>query len=95
MTSDPKPVTAESVREAVQRGDYVQALDLWNRYAAGLASGGLTAESFAEAAALIAWCRPLLLGVREHAAARLRALHVAGIYGAPKPQRTGLIRASL
>ena len=95
MTPHPKPVTVESVREAVQRGDYARALDLWNRYAAGLANGGLTTESLAEAAALIAWCRPLLLGVREHVAARLRALHVAGIYGASKPRRTGLIRASL
>ncbi|HXK03599.1 MAG TPA: hypothetical protein VMS37_14455 [Verrucomicrobiae bacterium] len=87
--------TAQSIREAIEHGDYAQALDLWKQYTAALAASGLTAESLAEAAHVVKWSRPLLLGAREHTAARLRALHVAGIYGGPAPKRSGLVQARL
>jgi len=87
--------TAEDVRAAIAAGDYGHALNLWHEYAARLAAGALTEESLAEAATLLAWSRPVLLGAREHAAARLRALHVAGVYGTRAVRRTALVRASL
>ncbi|HTS64195.1 MAG TPA: hypothetical protein VMH28_19370 [Candidatus Acidoferrales bacterium] len=89
------PANSESVRAAIARGDCVLALDLWNRYRATLAQEALTAESLAEALALVRWGRPLLLGVREHCAARLRTLHIAGVYRAPASRRSTLLRASL
>ena len=71
----------EPVRRAIAAGDFAHALELWNGYAAALAGGNLTGAKLAEAAELIAWSRPFLLRGREHAAVRLRALHVAGAYG--------------
>jgi hypothetical protein len=86
--------TAESVREAINRGDLVRALDLWTEYAAALSGGGLTEASLAEAAGLVEWSRPLLLCARAHAGERLRVLHVAAAYGGRDARPAPLVRAS-
>ena len=86
---------AASVHRAIAAGDYTQALDLWNRYIASLDAGGLTAESLEGVRALVSWCRPALLGAREHARKRLRVLRVAGVYNSSPSSRRSLVRTSL
>jgi hypothetical protein len=85
----------ESIRRAIESGDYAGALELWNRYADLLAAGALSQATLAVAAELIAWSRPLLTAARADALRRLRALHVAGTYGERPPGRSVLVRASL
>ena len=68
------------IREAVAEGDYERALDLWQKYTAGLAAQGLTKEALDEAGELLEWARPLVNASRARAQERLRALHVAGVY---------------
>ena len=93
-SAQPAP-SAESIRAAIAAGNYRQALELWNEYVAGLQSAGLKAATLAEAAELVNWSRPLLLAAREHAAARLRALHVAGEYGPRAVRGTRFVRTLL
>lgn len=73
--------SAKSVRDAVASGDYQLAIKMWEQYAAAIAAVKPTRESLAEAAELIEWARPLLDAARSDAGERLRALHVAGVYG--------------
>ena len=86
--------SAEPVRRAIAAGDFAHALDLWNGYVAALAEGNLTRTSLAEAADLVAWSRPFLLRGRDYAAARLRALHVAGAYRTRTTRPNARVRAS-
>ena len=84
---------AACIREAIAGGDYTRALELWNEYTAALAGGLLSQATLAEAANLVEWSRPILLTTRAHAAERLRALHVAGAYGARGFHGHALVRA--
>ena len=85
------PASADSVRAAIAAGNYSRALELWNEYVASLKSDGLNAATLAGVAELVNWSRPLLLATREHAAARLRALHVAEVYGRTAGHRAAQI----
>jgi hypothetical protein len=88
-------VSAESIQQAIGCGDYARALALWSGYTAALADGRLSETTLAEAAALVEWSRPILLQARAHAAERLRALHVAGVYSTQGLRTHALVRASL
>jgi hypothetical protein len=82
-------VTAiQSVRDAIAASNLQRALYLWQQYTAGIAAAGPTQESLAEAAELIRWAKPLISAVRTRADERLRALHVAGMYGQARPVKT-------
>ena len=84
---------ADFIREAIAGGDYARALELWDQYTSALAGGLLTEDTLAEAANLVEWSRPILMSARAHAAERLRALHVAGAYGARGVSGHALVRA--
>jgi len=86
--------SAALVREAIERGDFASARELWGEYCSRLVAGGLTAEAMAEAAELVEWSRPILICARAHAAGRLPVLRAAGAYGASPPTTRGLVSAS-
>ena len=90
---------ADSIREAIRRGEYTQALAEWNGYAGQLCdairAGVLPHGQMEEARALVEWSRGTLLGARAHLRARLHALEVAAAYErrAGSPARRALVDA--
>ena len=92
----------ESVRHAVNSGEYDRAQLLWNQCAARLAeelsNRCLSAARLAEVRELVEWSRTVVLCERAHLRNRLNRmqseLHVAGEYGMPASPRTPRIVAA-
>ena len=76
--------TIQLIRHAITRGDYAEALELWNRLVCDLEQrirgGRLSASAWADVAALFAWSRNVLLCSRAQALDLLNASHVASAY---------------
>jgi len=88
--------SAARIRDAIARGQYREAWQLWNAYAARLENqlraGACGAEgaapAMAEARDLYEWSRVALLSARAHLRERCHALEVATLYG-PRRNHTG------
>ena len=81
--SDP----AGQIRYAIERGEFVRALELWQQWSAGLTvqiqAGTLDPAEWARAGEIYHWSRNVLLGERAHLLERLNTAHAAGAYGPP------------
>jgi hypothetical protein len=97
-----QPPPLESVRHAVNSGEYGRAQLLWNQCAAGLAeelsSRRLSAARLAKVRELVEWSRTAVLCERAHLQNKLNRmqseLRVAGEYGLPPSPRTPRIVAA-
>ena len=94
-----QPLPLESIRQAVNSGEFGRAQLLWRECSAALAeeltSAHLTKarleevrELLAEVRELMEWSRMVVLCVRAHLQDRLNSLHVAREYEIPVPART-------
>ena len=94
-----QPLPLESIRQAVNSGEFGRAQLLWRECSAALAeeltSGHLTKARLAEVRELLAevrelmeWSRTVVLCARAHLQDRLNSLHVAREYEIPVPPRT-------
>jgi hypothetical protein len=92
----------ESIRQAVNSGEFDRAQLLWNQYAAGLAeelsNRCLSAARLAEVRELVEWSRTVVMCERSHLQSKLNRmqseLRVAGEYGIPASPRTPRIVAA-
>ncbi len=93
----------ESVRHAINSGEFDRAQLLWNQCAAGLAeelsSRCLSATRLEEVRELVEWSRTVVLCERAHLQNKLNRmqseLRVAGEYGMPvSPQTPRIVAAS-
>jgi hypothetical protein len=94
-----QPLPLESIRQAVNSGEFGRAQLLWRECSEALAeeltNGHLTKarleevrELLAEVRELMEWSRMVVLCVRAHLQDRLNSLHVAREYEIPVPART-------
>jgi hypothetical protein len=94
-----QPLPLESIRQAVNSGEFGRAQLLWRECSAALAEeltdGHLTEARLAEVRELLAevrelmeWSRTVVLCARAHLQDRLNSLHVAREYGIPVPPHT-------
>jgi hypothetical protein len=94
-----QPLPLESIRQAVNSGEFGRAQLLWRECSAALAeeltNGHLTKARLAEVRELLAevrelmeWSRMVVLCARAHLQGRLNSLHVAREYEIPVPPRT-------
>ena len=83
------PRALESIRQAVNSGEFGRAQVLWKECAAGLAAdlsnGCLTEARLKEVREMVEWSRMVALGARAHLQDRLNSLHVARKYEPPVP----------
>ena len=93
------PLPLESIRQAVNSGEFGRAQLLWRECSAALAeeltSGHLTKarleevrQLLAEVRELMEWSRMVVLCARVHLQDQLNSLHVAREYEVPVPPRT-------
>jgi hypothetical protein len=89
-------IPLESIRHAVNSGEFDRAQLLWNQYAAGLAdelsNRCLSVARLAEVHELVEWSRTVVLCERAHLRSKLNRtqseLRVTGEYGIPASPRT-------
>jgi predicted protein tyrosine phosphatase len=89
-----QPASLESIRDAVNSGEFERAQLLWNQCAAAMTEevrgGRLSASRIAEVRELVEWSRVVVLSERAHMQYRLNRLvaelRVAGEYGLPVPE---------
>ena len=97
-----QPPSLESIRHAVNSGEFDRAQLLWNECAAGLAeelsNRCLSAARLAEVRELVEWSRTVVLCERAHLRNKLNRLQselrVTGEYGMPASPRTPRIVAA-
>jgi hypothetical protein len=95
-------LSLESIRHAVNSGEFERAQLLWNQCVAGLAeelsNRRLSAERLAEVRELVEWSRTVVLCERAQLQSKLNRmqseLRVAGEYGLPASPRTHRIVAA-
>jgi hypothetical protein len=94
-----QPLSLESIRQAVNSGEFGRAQLLWRDCSGALAEeltkGSLTEARLAEVRELLSevrelmeWSRTVVLCARAHLQNRLNSLHVAREYEIPTPGRT-------
>jgi hypothetical protein len=87
-----QPLPLESIRQAVNSGEFGRAQLLWRECSEALAeeltNGHLSKARLAEVRELMEWSRMVVLCVRAHLQDRLNSLHVAREYEIPAPART-------
>ena len=87
-----QPLPLESIRQAVNSGEFGRAQLLWRECSEALAeeltNGHLSKARLAEVRELMEWSRMVVLCVRAHLQDRLNCLHVAREYEIPAPART-------
>ena len=90
---------AESIRDAIGREQYGEALARWNDYARQLRqaaqAGTLALDQMEQARALFEWAHPILLGGRAQLRERVHELEVAAVYGRSPGGRRSRIVARL
>jgi hypothetical protein len=92
----------ESIRHAVNSGEFDRAQVLWNQCVAGLSeelsNGRLSAARLAEVHELVEWSRTVVLCERAHLQSKLNRmqseLRVTSEYGIPASPRTPRIVAA-
>jgi predicted protein tyrosine phosphatase len=86
-----QPLPLESIRQAVNSGEFGRAQLLWAECSAALAvdlsAGCLTAARLSEVRELVEWSRMVALCERAHLQRRLNTLHAAREYEMPVPAR--------
>ena len=74
----------EVIRHAITRGDYAEALELWNPFVCELEQrirgGRLSVSAWTDVADLFTWSRNVLLCSRAQSLDLLNAAHVASAY---------------
>jgi hypothetical protein len=82
----------DSVRQAINCGEFPRAQQLWQDCVADLTeelnTGTLTGARVKEVDELVKWSRNVVLSERAHLLDQLNRLHVAGEYEQPAPART-------
>jgi hypothetical protein len=86
-----KQLPLETIRQAVNSGEFGRAQILWKECAAGLAEelskGCLSEGRLSEVRELVEWSRTVVLCERARLLNKLNHLHVAGEYEVPTATR--------